>query len=47
MKKLALIAAVAAAALVSTSAAYAGWYDAYGFYHPVCGYNAWGYWVCV
>jgi hypothetical protein len=35
MKKLALIA-IAAASIFSTSAAYAGWYDSWGYYNPSC-----------
>jgi hypothetical protein len=38
MKKL-IIAAFTATALLGTSAAaYAGWYDAYGYYHQTCGW---------
>jgi len=42
MKKLA-IAAISAASIFTASAAYAGWYDAFGYYHPTCGYVP-GYW---
>ncbi len=48
MKKLALIA-IAAASMLSASTAFAGWYDAYGYYHPTCGYiqsSSGPIWVC-
>jgi hypothetical protein len=44
MKKLAFIV-IATATILSASAAYAGWYDAYGFYHPSCGWW-YGYYYC-
>jgi hypothetical protein len=45
MKKLLVAALAGAALLVAGSSAFAGWYDAWGFYHPSCYYTIYGY-VC-
>ncbi|MGH6846246.1 MAG: hypothetical protein ACREC0_02060 [Methylocella sp.] len=44
MKKLA-VAVIAAASIIATSAAYAGWYDTWGYYHCTWGWY-YGYFIC-
>jgi hypothetical protein len=46
MKKLVIAALASAALLAAGSSAFAGWFDAWGFYHPSCYYTVYGTIVC-
>jgi len=43
MKRISIGTLTAVALIMAVHSAFAGWYDAYGYYHCVWGYGPYGY----